>query len=419
MPSGSGRAASRSGCWWPRSRPRSSCARRCSAACPIASAANPCCCSPFSGPPSAASSPERPARCGCCSSVASSTARRGRACRSPRARSPTWRQRVSGLDCSDCSSAAFGVGFVIGPAIGGLAALGGPHVPFFVAGTVALVNGVVAIRRLPETHRPGTARRALPARGRRGSAATRIWVLAVAGFTADLRVQRLRGHVLAVRRPPVRPRRGTGRPDLLRRRPVPRPRADPVRRPGEPPPRHAGRAPGRPGAQRRWTGLARGDLALARPRARAGAADHGPGSGHPEPDRGRRRSGARPISAGRRSASSSVGRRSGGSWVRCWPGRCSSTSGCLRRMWSGALARARRGRDARALDRSVGGRGDAGLAGAEVVDRAPSRRKSLICCSAARSARGSPCGSRPTLRRQIGIGMSGVPESQSTMADPS
>ncbi len=47
--------------------------------------------------------------------------------------------------------AAFGVGFVAGPALGALAALGGPHVPFYVAGAIALVNGLVAIRRLPET----------------------------------------------------------------------------------------------------------------------------------------------------------------------------------------------------------------------------------------------------------------------------
>ncbi len=47
--------------------------------------------------------------------------------------------------------AAFGVGFVVGPALGGLAALGGPHVPFFVAGAIAAVNAVVALFRLPET----------------------------------------------------------------------------------------------------------------------------------------------------------------------------------------------------------------------------------------------------------------------------
>ncbi len=47
--------------------------------------------------------------------------------------------------------AAFGVGFVVGPALGGLAALGGPHVPFYVAGTIAAINAVAAIIRLPET----------------------------------------------------------------------------------------------------------------------------------------------------------------------------------------------------------------------------------------------------------------------------
>jgi DHA1 family tetracycline resistance protein-like MFS transporter len=51
--------------------------------------------------------------------------------------------------------AAFGVGFVLGPAIGGLAALGGPHVPFYVAGVLATINAIAAIIRLPETRRPG------------------------------------------------------------------------------------------------------------------------------------------------------------------------------------------------------------------------------------------------------------------------
>jgi MFS family permease len=51
--------------------------------------------------------------------------------------------------------AAFGVGFVLGPAIGGLAALGGPHVPFYVAGVLATINAIAAIARLPETHQAG------------------------------------------------------------------------------------------------------------------------------------------------------------------------------------------------------------------------------------------------------------------------
>lgn len=53
--------------------------------------------------------------------------------------------------------AAFGVGFIAGPALGALAALGGAHVPFYVASAIALVNGLVAIKRLPETH-PAEAR---------------------------------------------------------------------------------------------------------------------------------------------------------------------------------------------------------------------------------------------------------------------
>ena len=101
--------------------------------------------------------------------------------------SPDERPRLLGM-----LSAAFGVGFVVGPAIGGLASLGGPHVPFFVAGTVALVNGLIAIRRLPETlhrHEPAAARRPAgrpePARAPSPrSALTRIWILALVGFTA-------------------------------------------------------------------------------------------------------------------------------------------------------------------------------------------------------------------------------------------
>lgn len=60
---------------------------------------------------------------------------------------PEQRARLFGL-----LGAAFGVGFVAGPALGGLAALGGRHVPFFVAAAIAGVNAVVAWRRLPETN---------------------------------------------------------------------------------------------------------------------------------------------------------------------------------------------------------------------------------------------------------------------------
>jgi MFS transporter, DHA1 family, tetracycline resistance protein len=60
---------------------------------------------------------------------------------------PEDRPRALGL-----LAAAFGVGFVIGPAIGGLAALGGQKLPFFIAAGIATINGIVAIWRLPETH---------------------------------------------------------------------------------------------------------------------------------------------------------------------------------------------------------------------------------------------------------------------------
>lgn len=92
--------------------------------------------------------------------------------------------------------AAFGVGFVVGPALGGLAALGGPHVPFFVAGAIAAVNAVVALFRLPET-RPvrtgaagagaGTARSAQRAGSpllRRYALVALMTTLGFAGFEA-------------------------------------------------------------------------------------------------------------------------------------------------------------------------------------------------------------------------------------------
>jgi MFS family permease len=49
--------------------------------------------------------------------------------------------------------AAFGVGFVIGPAIGGLAHFNA-RLPFVIAGVIALVNAAVALVRLPETPGP-------------------------------------------------------------------------------------------------------------------------------------------------------------------------------------------------------------------------------------------------------------------------
>ena len=92
---------------------------------------------------------------------------------------PAERPRLLGL-----LGAAFGVGFVVGPALGGLASLGGEHIPFYVAGTVALVNAAVAWRRLPET-RPADVRRAAHEAAKNDTGAkVRLWGLAVAGFTA-------------------------------------------------------------------------------------------------------------------------------------------------------------------------------------------------------------------------------------------
>jgi len=60
---------------------------------------------------------------------------------------PGQRARLFGL-----LGAAFGVGFVAGPAIGSVAALVDPRLPFFVAAALAGVNALVATRRLPETN---------------------------------------------------------------------------------------------------------------------------------------------------------------------------------------------------------------------------------------------------------------------------
>jgi MFS family permease len=62
------------------------------------------------------------------------------------ARTPVERARLVGL-----LGASFGVGFVAGPAIGALGAIGGPAVPFFIAAAIAGINALVALKRLPET----------------------------------------------------------------------------------------------------------------------------------------------------------------------------------------------------------------------------------------------------------------------------
>ncbi|MGZ3610319.1 MAG: MFS transporter [Ktedonobacteraceae bacterium] len=49
--------------------------------------------------------------------------------------------------------AAIGLGFVIGPAIGGILSQFGPSVPFMVAMVVAIINAVLVLLFLPETHK--------------------------------------------------------------------------------------------------------------------------------------------------------------------------------------------------------------------------------------------------------------------------
>jgi multidrug resistance protein len=99
--------------------------------------------------------------------------------------SPEQRPKLMGM-----MGAAFGVGFVLGPAIGGLSALGGPHVPFYVAAAIAAVNAVAAIIRLPETR--DAAGRSKPAGSRRSAVAVSrpgapsLKQIAVVGFVTTV-----------------------------------------------------------------------------------------------------------------------------------------------------------------------------------------------------------------------------------------
>lgn len=55
--------------------------------------------------------------------------------------------------------AAFGIGFILGPAIGGLLGGLGPRAPFFTAGVIALANGTFGLIALPESLGSGSRRR--------------------------------------------------------------------------------------------------------------------------------------------------------------------------------------------------------------------------------------------------------------------
>jgi MFS family permease len=89
--------------------------------------------------------------------------------------------------------AAFGVGFVAGPVIGGLASIGGRRLPFYLAAALAATNAVVALVRLPETRRVATVARdrarlwVPPTRVFReagGEVVLRLTVLALVGMLA-------------------------------------------------------------------------------------------------------------------------------------------------------------------------------------------------------------------------------------------
>jgi multidrug resistance protein len=53
--------------------------------------------------------------------------------------------------------AAFGLGFVLGPAIGGITSKYGVHVPFFIAAVLSLIAGAAVYLVLPETRKLGSA----------------------------------------------------------------------------------------------------------------------------------------------------------------------------------------------------------------------------------------------------------------------
>jgi MFS transporter, DHA1 family, tetracycline resistance protein len=93
--------------------------------------------------------------------------------------------------------AAFGLGFIFGPAIGGSLAHFGPSVPFLAAGGLAFVNGLMAVRWLPESRprsvsrtvsQPGLGARVEALRrfsaGRRGGALFGIFFLLTFAFAA-------------------------------------------------------------------------------------------------------------------------------------------------------------------------------------------------------------------------------------------
>lgn len=97
---------------------------------------------------------------------------------------PGDRARLLGL-----LGAAFGAGFALGPAIGGIAALVSHRLPFFIAAAIAGVNALAALRRLPETRIPPSrfervTRSRVTSGARRTSANTGLVPLIAVAFVA-------------------------------------------------------------------------------------------------------------------------------------------------------------------------------------------------------------------------------------------
>jgi multidrug resistance protein len=71
----------------------------------------------------------------------------------------TARERARGMGLI---GAAFGLGFILGPAIGAVFSAVDDRLPFFVAAGLAALNLAIAYRRLPESLRPGAPRAPTP-----------------------------------------------------------------------------------------------------------------------------------------------------------------------------------------------------------------------------------------------------------------
>jgi len=71
----------------------------------------------------------------------------------------TARERARGMGLI---GAAFGLGFILGPAIGAVFSAVDDRLPFFVAAGLAALNLAIAYRRLPESLRPGAQRAPTP-----------------------------------------------------------------------------------------------------------------------------------------------------------------------------------------------------------------------------------------------------------------